>query len=309
MVVLCGSALSCQVDPDPKVDFKYCRDPINPSTVIFRITDKVSYGGVLTYGWNFGDGTECDAQCRASATIRHSYDKNATYAVTLVATDENLATSMPRTHLVLAGNHRPVPVLEVPDLVFVNHRVLLDGSRSRDPDGNIRRWEFEFVPGDLKPVVSFDPIAPVVFPRTMTYTVKLTVYDDDGEPSDAQVQMRSQPALDLSCEVTYPGERNVTVLETDARPPTVAIVSPNDGDTVRGTIRVRAVAQGELPIDEVQFYVGGNELIGTDRDFPFEMPWDTIKVFNGTYELSARAFDVRGAFGSSAVVRVFVRNQ
>jgi fibronectin type 3 domain-containing protein len=72
---------------------------------------------------------------------------------------------------------------------------------------------------------------------------------------------------------------------------TVPFTSLNDGDTVRGTVKVTAVPHGDgeplpagWPITGVAF---GGALAGSDSTGPYETTWDTTKVADGVYTLTA----------------------
>ena len=61
-------------------------------------------GDVLTYAWDFGDGTEGGA----GATTSHTYGANGTYTVSLTVTDANGDVSAPATATVTIRNDAPV---------------------------------------------------------------------------------------------------------------------------------------------------------------------------------------------------------
>jgi hypothetical protein len=88
--------------------------------------------------------------------------------------------------------------------------------------------------------------------------------------------------------------------QTD-NPPTVVITNPTAGDTVSGTITVRANAGDDKGVTQVQFFV--DEIsIGTDTDGSdgWSASWDTTGSSNGSCTVSATATDTIGQTGSDS---------
>ena len=75
---------------------------------------------------------------------------------------------------------------------------------------------------------------------------------------------------------------------------------------VTGTITITANAfdeAGGSGMDRVEFYVDG-ALVGTDSDTAdanFSVQWDSTSLANGTYPVTATAFDVAGNSASASV--------
>jgi|GEM_PF-1409400 len=93
----------------------------------------------------------------------------------------------------------------------------------------------------------------------------------------------------------------------DTTAPTVSISSPASGATVSGTLSVTASAADNVGVSKVEFYVNGT-LKTTATAGPYAFAWDTTSVGNGTYTLSAKAYDAAGNVGTSANVSVNVSN-
>jgi hypothetical protein len=81
-------------------------------------------------------------------------------------------------------------------------------------------------------------------------------------------------------------------------PAAVRIIAPANGETVRGTITVNAVA----PASSVEFLVDG-VVQSTDDSVPFTFNWDTTTVADGQHDLAVRANTT-----TSSPVSVIVRN-
>lgn len=99
-----------------------------------------------------------------------------------------------------------------------------------------------------------------------------------------------------SGEDGQPGEDGVS---PDNIPPTVALLTPASGDTVRDTLRVVANAIDNIAVERVVFYFDGDDVINDstfaeDTLAPYEWTFDLIElgVDDGPHTVMARAFDV-----------------
>jgi poly(hydroxyalkanoate) depolymerase family esterase len=79
----------------------------------------------------------------------------------------------------------------------------------------------------------------------------------------------------------------------DVAPPTVAIVSPADGDTVTGKVTVVVAANDETAMGSVSLSIDGTDL-GTDMMAPFQFEWDATAAGPGAHALVATARDAAG---------------
>lgn len=93
----------------------------------------------------------------------------------------------------------------------------------------------------------------------------------------------------------------------DTIAPTVSIAAPVVGATVSSTVLISTVASDNVAVDHVDFYAG-NSLIGADATNPFAISWDTTTIVNGSYPLTARAYDAAGNNTTSTQVIVTVNN-
>ncbi len=92
-------------------------------------------------------------------------------------------------------------------------------------------------------------------------------------------------------------------------PPTVTMTAPANNATVSGTTTtVTANASDNIAVAGVQFLLNGAPLGAEDLAAPYSLAWDTTKVSNGTYVLSARARDMAGNSSTSSGVTVTVNN-
>ncbi len=98
-----------------------------------------------------------------------------------------------------------------------------------------------------------------------------------------------------------------TAAPADTTPPTVAITAPSDTSTVSGSVLVDASASDNVGVTSVTFAVD-ETAIGTDTSAPYEVPWNTSLVANGSHTLTARALDAAGNGGDSPPIGVTVNN-
>lgn len=277
----------CAVTPSPTASFTATPVPTDPLLVRFDAGTSVpGAGGWKSLVWNFGLGSP---RTETQEVSYYRYPSKAYYAVTLEVTDQNLGKATAAPQLVLAGNFRPEAVLVVPSEVYLGSRVRLDGSRSRDRDGQVARWEFsldgETIYGGPESSTTH------TFDRPDTFVARLRVFDSDGE----------------ACLVDE--QRKVTALAVrapDRAPPQVEIVSPAEQEAVTGVAIIRARAEDDISVAEVEFLVDGS-VIMRDREPPYDVPWDSLLVLNGPHTIEVRAFDTANNWASDSVT-VQVRN-
>ncbi|MCK4718587.1 MAG: right-handed parallel beta-helix repeat-containing protein, partial [Thermoplasmata archaeon] len=127
-------------------------------------------GSVVSYSWDFGDG------CSGSGSVvSHAYQGDGAYVVTLTV-ENNDGASDDDTCLVTVLNQLPVAVVNATERVLRLEKVTFNGSESYDPDGEIVSWHWDF--GDM---MSTDgEVVTHRYQRPGTYTVTLTVSDDNG---------------------------------------------------------------------------------------------------------------------------------
>ncbi len=99
---------------------------------------------------------------------------------------------------------------------------------------------------------------------------------------------------------------NVTV---DNTAPTVSLTGLLQGQPLNGFLTLlSATASDANGIGGVQFRVNGVNQGSEDTTAPYEIPWNTLNLANGVYDLSARARDNAGNYTTSSVVSILVTN-
>ena len=138
-------------------------------------------GTIASYAWNFGDGGT-----DAGGTVWHRYSAAGTFTVTLTVTDNDGATHT-TSRVVQVGEINVAPSAAftiTPSAPADNEWVRFDGSASSDSDGSIVSYEWNYGDGTA---VATGMIVYHQYASPGTYTVTLTVVDDDGI-SDTSVQ-------------------------------------------------------------------------------------------------------------------------
>ncbi|MEE8355504.1 MAG: PKD domain-containing protein, partial [Candidatus Bathyarchaeia archaeon] len=128
-------------------------------------------GGPMTYLWNFGDGSTSTAK-----NPIHEYDTPEAVLVTLLITDDEGATHTATQTIVIFPTIRPVADFSHEPEGGTIHDTLTFYDESRDEDGSILSWEWDF--GDGETSSRKDPTH--TFEDKGTHRVTLTVEDDDG---------------------------------------------------------------------------------------------------------------------------------
>ncbi len=133
-------------------------------------------GTIVSYHWDFGDGNTGNG-----VSVQHAYSQEGTYTVTLTVTDDDGAIgTVNATKTVLPEiipNQNPVASFtESAEIVYIGESIFFDSSGSYDPDGYIVLYHWDFGDGNTGNGVTIQH----AYSQEGTYTVTLTVTDDDG---------------------------------------------------------------------------------------------------------------------------------
>lgn len=148
----------------PTADFSSAADHL---VVQFSNNSNDSDGDIASYLWDFGDNTTSE-----ETSPSHTYAQSGTYEVTLTVTDDDGDTGQMPLTIQVEANKPP----EADFSSSANGLDLQFSDTSSDPDGNIASHLWDF--GDGATSAESDPRHTYAAPGT--YTVTLTVTDDDG---------------------------------------------------------------------------------------------------------------------------------
>lgn len=139
-------------------------------------------GTIQSCKWDFGDGSTHDGPCE----VTHQYAEAGEYIISLTVTFENDEEKQTITRTITVF---PTPINQRPTADFTFRPAILrprqpvafDSTASKDEDGTITAWAWEFGDGDSSDVPN--PIHE--YQRPGTYEVTLTVTDNAGDQSEA----------------------------------------------------------------------------------------------------------------------------
>jgi PKD repeat protein len=135
-----------------------------------------SDGSIVSYSWDFGDGTE-----GSGVSVQHAYSQNGTYTVILTVTDDDGATGTTSATKTVLNRIPIASFTESAETVSTGESIHFDASESYDPDGTIVSYTWDFGDGTTAVDVEVDHM----YKEDGVYTVTLTVIDDDGATSSA----------------------------------------------------------------------------------------------------------------------------
>jgi probable HAF family extracellular repeat protein len=135
-------------------------------------------GPIAAYAWNFGDGSAV----ATGVTTGHTYLAAGSFTVTLTVTDGKGATGTADRTITVTTNVPPTASFTAsPTTGFAPLTVALDASASRDPDGSIAIYEWNFGDG----ATGTGPTTQHIYVNVGSFQVTLKVTDDRGAVSTA----------------------------------------------------------------------------------------------------------------------------
>lgn len=157
--------------------------------LVFDCSDSFDVDGIIAdCSFNFGDGSQ---EVSGVFSAAHKYTASGIFPVTLTVTDDDGASAAIVKQINIAENLPPIAILTSPSSGVTSQSVSVDGSQSYDTDGKITNYSYNF--GDGTAAVS-GMLTSVVHTYTAagTYTVSLTVTDDDGATNTTSRQILVQ---------------------------------------------------------------------------------------------------------------------
>lgn len=87
----------------------------------------------------------------------------------------------------------------------------------------------------------------------------------------------------------------------DTIAPTVDLLHPKSTSLVGGSTILAAVAQDNVAVEAVEFFVDGNQVGVADTSMPYRVVWNSSTIADGSYEVMAVSRDAAGNTSSSFV--------
>jgi len=236
-------------------------------------------GSITSYTWSLGDGST------DNLTIAwNQYALSGTYTVTLTVTDDDGASDSVSRTIVVGGatNLPPTAAFSyTPPNPAVNGWVQFDGSASTDPDGSIASYAWNFGDGhsDTGPI-GWNP-----FGAAGTYTVTLTVIDDDGASNSVSQTIVVGGAANLPPNAAF-----------SYTPP-----APGIGEWIRFDGRTSSDADGSITSYSWSFGDGTPSEVDSVRYHPFPIA--------GAYVVSLTVTDNGGASNTTSQSLVIGQSQ
>ena len=211
------------VNQNPIADAGGPYSDVEGKTITFDGTGSYDPDGtIVSYEWSFGDGGT-----GTGSTPSHAYASTGTYTVNLTVTDNEGATGSDTTTTTISKPAPPPPPPPPPPIIpqnvdpvanagsnqtaWVNRTIYFSGVKSRDPDGSIVSYEWDFGDGAKASGVNVSH----AYPEPGLYTVTLTVKDKmNAKGTDTcYVRVLEPPSspIDEVMELVSLGETNYLV--------------------------------------------------------------------------------------------------
>lgn len=156
-------------------------------------------------------------------------------------------------------------------------------------------------PGTVDRVEFWNGLLKIGTATTAPYRVSWDTTGPTATPTSSLVARAYDSSGNLKDSTTV----TVTV---DNTPPTVSLSSPTAG-SYSGIVSLAAIAEdiNGTGVSSVNFYYG-TTLIASDPTSPYSYSWQTCGIANGSYTLTATAFDAAGNPRTSTGVNIILNN-
>ena len=187
-------------------------------------------GGIVSYQWTFGDGTS-----GSGVTAQHAYSSPGSYTVRLTIIDNDGASDMTTQSISVTTPTNQAPVAQFavsPSSGSVGTMFTFNAGGSYDPDGGIVNYQWTFGDGSSGSGVTVQH----AYSSPGTYTVLLTVLDNDGASDSDTRSLSVQPAglPDLTVDSPSASPTSPTI----GQPVTFTLTVRNRGSAAAGLFRV-----------------------------------------------------------------------
>ena len=189
-------------DP-PVASFTHLPEPSYRGDVVtFNASGSYDTDGyIVSYGWNFGDGSPLVNETDPVTT--HIYMVAGNYTAALTVTDnEGISSTITYRLTVLKA---PLAIFTYsPDFPIVYEFIAFNASNSHDPNGYIANYTWNFGDGNI--TASTNPLIIHLYTKEGNYTIALTVTDNNGFTDIVvkMVRVRNYPTAKFTYSPNYP---------------------------------------------------------------------------------------------------------
>jgi PKD repeat protein len=237
-----------------------------PLTVNFIATAQDPDGTIASYLWRFGDRSISNTQ-----NPTHTYNTAGTYTARVKVTDNGGATARASIPIVVNPPSDTTPpkvtIARPEDGVVVNSSSMVVAGTVDDPlvtSVNVNGQTVAVTTGRWQTTVALAK-------GLNTITVRAT--DAAGNVGQASV--------------------NVTYQPDDTLPPTVTILSPQNGSIVKRVVHITVTASDDVEIASIALAIDGKRVAQTTGVL-LGYGWSTREVTKGLHTIQATAVDTRG---------------
>jgi len=275
----------------PEASFDYSPErPLINEKVTFNASLSTANGGtIVSYKWDFGDGTTLlytGENLNTSTT--HQYEAFGTYPVNLTVTDsENLKDDTSEIVKVLAGPLAARFTLSPSDPMR-NELITFNASNSRDVDGTIVSYKWDFGDGTTKIYVGANLTVATthtyveLLPDDEPFHVTLKITDNDGLSDTYGLWIPVLPIHDIAVVDITPSTNTVAIGDALS----IDVTFKNAGD--------RQLTDEDLPLNVTIYYDGtkiqtlaATEKLASNDSHTLSFTWDTSNMSPNTYRIRA----------------------
>jgi PKD repeat protein len=222
--------------------------------------DPKNKSAVLTYSWNFGDGTPNGT----GATPSHTYAAAGTYNGSLTVTNSSGVSSLPAPFVAIITASMPTAVPGGPYSVQLPAAVQFNGSGSSDPNaGATLSFSWNFGDGTANGVGATPSH---IYATAGTYNGSLTVTDNLGLSSAPAAFVVTVAAARPLPQITITSPTPLSVFNAAANPITVTGTIDNSTDTVSVNGVAASVSGGSFTAPGILLREGQNVITVTATD-------------------------------------------
>ena len=203
----------------PVAQFSYSPEkPLINETIVFDASESYDPDGdIVSYKWNFGDGSPNETL--PTPLIEHKYSAYGNYTVTLVVTDnDGLESYIQKTVTVI--DYPTANFTYSPDTPLVGETVTFDASESEPNGGTIVSYNWDF--GDNSaPVNTTSPTTTHAYESVGNYTITLTVVDSEGlaDTVSGSIIVINYPIANFTYSPSYPLVNETVTFDASASEP------------------------------------------------------------------------------------------